>query len=138
MLQQFLRRIQALLLLNRVSQQTILPTLRAPYISVADGQPLVEIPQTCKIDWMVSTDDIKAIFKHHLEIARAGKPTAVCLAIHEISAEEHFSKYDEVLNYIDKRARVGKKPRIQYVTASELRTALLRQWRQADGDEKPN
>ena len=116
----------------RVSQQSILPTGRAPFITVADGRPLVEIPQTCKIDWMVSAEDMKVIFKQHLAIAGEGKPTAVCLAIHETNGEEHFSKYDEVLSYIDNHIRTHGKPRVRYVTASELRSEFLGLWRRAE------
>jgi len=121
----------------RVSQRSILPTGSPPFIKVADGKSLVEIPQTCKIDWMVSADDMKAIFKYHLAIAREGQPTAVCLAIHETSGEEHFAKYDDVLNYTDEHVRADGAPSVRYVTASELRSEFLGHWRQANSDGIP-
>ena len=115
----------------RVSRRSILPNGSPPFIAVGDGRDLVEIPQTCKIDWMVSAEDMKAIFRHHLAVATDGKPTAICFAIHETSGNEHFSKYDEVLSDVDQYA-IGSKPRVRYVTTTELRTEFLRHWQNSD------
>ena len=68
---------------------------------------------------------------HHLALAREGRPTAVCLAIHETSGEEHFAKYDDVLNYIDKYVRadgapgVGDKHIIEGLRADKRRPQFL-------------
>ena len=112
----------------RISQRSILPTGSPPYIAAADGQPLVELPQTCKIDWMVSADDMKTIFRRHLAIARGGQSTAVCLAIHESSGKRYFAKFDEVLTSIDQRIQSQTSPPIRYMTASELRDEFLARW----------
>ena len=109
----------------RISKRSILPGGQAPFIIAVDGRPLVEIPQTCKIDWMVTAEHMKFIFKQHLVIARRGTTTAVCFAIHETSGAEHFTKYDEVLRYVDEYIASNSKPTVRYVTASELREGVL-------------
>ncbi|MDG2384897.1 MAG: hypothetical protein P8N76_24720 [Pirellulaceae bacterium] len=109
----------------RISQISILPNHQAPFISAIDKQPLVEIPQTCKIDWMVSAEDMKIIFKEHLAMARKGTTTAICLAIHETSSEEQFNKFHEVLRYIDEHINSGSQPQVKYITTAELRDRIL-------------
>jgi hypothetical protein len=111
----------------RVSQNSILPTGEAPYILANDGQPLVEIPQTGKIDWMVTSDDMRVIFKKHLSMAESGQPTAVCLAIHDMYAKKNFAKFDEVLGFIDEIAENGVP--VRYATVSEVRAAFIRHWK---------
>ena len=112
----------------RVAQKTILPTGSAPFIKAADGQPLVEIPQNAKIDWMVSAGDMKRIIGLHVDKAKAGQSTAVCLAIHEGSAHEHFKKYDEVLDHVDRLIRENKAVNLRYATVSAVRDQFLRLW----------
>jgi hypothetical protein len=113
----------------RVSQQTILPAGEPPYIAARDGKPLVEIPQTSKIDWMVSSDDMKVIFQKHLSIARNGDPTAVCLAIHEMDAKENGPKYDEVLRYVDQHLpNSDRDVPVRYATVSQVRAAFIEHW----------
>ena len=112
----------------RVSQKTILPTGSAPYLRAADGKPLVEIPQNAKIDWMVSAQDMKQIINMHIEQAEKGKPAAVCLAIHEGSAHEHFRKYDAVLDHVDWMIRENKKVAVHYATVATVRKQFLRSW----------
>ena len=112
----------------RVSQKTILPNGTAPYLKADDGKPLVEIPQNSKIDWMVSAKDMKHIIGLHIEKAKAGEPTAVCLAIHEGSAHEHFSKYDEVLGHVDRLVNERNGVAFRYATVSEVRTRFLQHW----------
>jgi len=109
----------------RISQASILPGHEAPFISAIDKQPLVEIPQTCKIDWMVSAEDMKIIFKEHLAIARQGTTTAICLAIHETSSEENFDKFHQVLGYIDEHIHSDSQPQVKYITTAELRDRIL-------------
>jgi hypothetical protein len=113
----------------RISQQTILPGGGPPYIDANDGHPLMELPQTCKIDWMVSSDDMKIIIAKHLSLALEGQPTAVCLAMHEMDATENFTKYDEVLGYVDELVSASD-PRnpVKYATASQVRAAFLEHW----------
>ena len=74
---------------------------------------------------MVTAENMKVIFKQHLVIARRGTTTAVCFAIHETSGAEHFTKYDEVLRYVDEYIASNSKPTVRYVTASELREGVL-------------
>jgi len=112
----------------RVAQKTILPNGTAPYLKADDGKPLVEIPQNSKIDWMVSAKDMKHIIGLHIEKAKAGEPTAVCLAIHEGSAHEHFSKYDEVLGHVDRLVNERNGVAFRYATVSEVRTRFLQHW----------
>ena len=112
----------------QVAQKTILPTGSAPFIKAADGQPLVEIPQNAKIDWMVSAGGMKRIIGLHVEKAKAGQPTAVCLAIHKGSAHEQFKKYDEVLDHVDRLIRKNKAVTFRYATVSAVRYQFLRLW----------
>ena len=112
----------------RVAQKTILPNGTAPYLKADDGKPLVEIPQNSKIDWMVSAKDMKHIIGLHIEKAKVGEPTAVCLAIHEGSAHEHFSKYDEVLDHVDRLVNERNGVAFRYATVSEVRTRFLQHW----------
>ena len=112
----------------RVAQKTILPTGSAPFMNAVDGQPFVEIPQNAKIDWMVSAGDMKRIIGFHVEKAKAGQSTAVCLAIHEGSAHEHFKKYDEVLDHVDRLIRENKAVTLRYATVSAVRDQFLRLW----------
>lgn len=115
----------------RVSRRSILPDGGPPYIEAVDGRPLVELPQTCKIDWMVSSDDMKVIIAKHLSIAEKGRPTAVCLAMHEMDARENFAKYDEVLAYVDALvADSDRRPPVRYATASKVRAGFLEHWAQ--------
>lgn len=109
----------------RISQTSILPGHDAPFINAIDKQPLVEIPQTCKIDWMVSAEEMKLIFKEHLAIARQGTTTAICLAIHETSSEANFEKFHQVLRYIDEHIHSGSQPQVKYITTAELRARIL-------------
>ena len=88
----------------------------------------MEIPQNAKIDWMVSARDMKRIIGLHVEKAKAGQPTAVCLAIHEGSAHEHFKKYDEVLDHVDRLIRENKAVTLRYATVSAVRDQFLRLW----------
>ena len=112
----------------RISQKSILPTSTEPFLQAYDGKPLVEIPQNSKIDWMVSANDMKRIIGLHVEKAKAGEPTAVCLAIHEGSAHEHFNKYDEVLSHVDRLASEKDEVAVLYATVSEVRTRFLQHW----------
>ena len=112
----------------RVSQKSILPAGKSPYLETDDGKPLVEIPQNSKIDWMVSAKDIKQIIGLHIEKAKAGEPTAVCLAIHEGSSHEHFSKYDDVLGHVDRLVNKRNGVAVRYATVSEVRTRFLQHW----------
>ena len=85
----------------RISKTTILPTGTQPFIQTVDGNPLVEIPQNCKIDWMVTAEDMKMIINRHVQFAKKGNADAVCLAIHEGSAYRYFTKFNDVLEYVD-------------------------------------
>ena len=107
----------------KISEETILPIGTAPYIKAKDGKPLIEFPQTCKIDWMVSVEHMKTIFREHLKFCKQGQMSAVCLAIHENNAAQHLEKYDTVLNYIDEQilSNAEKGIRIEYSTLSAIR-----------------
>lgn len=109
----------------RVSKKSILPGGRSPYFICDDEQPLIEVPQTCKIDWMVSSVDLKTIISDHLQLARHGVPTAVCLALHETSAAEHLDKFDDALDFVDQKRHNDQQIPIRYVTLSELRQRFL-------------
>ncbi len=106
-----------------ISTETIMPDGTPPYLLMGDG-PLLEIPQVCKIDWMVSAADMQAVFLEHYDIAAAGQPTAVCLAMHDTHGDSDFSKYNATLNFIDDYIARGDVPVI-YATASEIRDAYL-------------
>ncbi len=109
----------------RVSTRTILPGGPEPFLQGEAG-PLLEVPQTCKIDWMVSLEDMKAVFRDHLELAQAGVPAAICLAIHEENAADHEAKYDDMLSFVDTQTRVRSGVRVRYATLSELRAQWLK------------
>ena len=108
-----------------VSAETILPSGSKPYLLAHDGMPLVEIPQTCKIDWMMTAEEMKVVIKQHLAIAQAVEKSAVCLAIHETGGAAHCAKFDEVLRYIDDYRTSKREPIVKYVTASQLREAFV-------------
>jgi len=107
-----------------VSSTAIYPKGPWPYLWDNLGT-LVEIPQVCKIDWMVSADDMKNIFMENYNLAEAGRPSAVCLAIHETNGAGHFSKYDEVLTFIDGYVESAVPVPVFYATASQIREAFL-------------
>lgn len=106
-----------------VSASTILPGGPAPYLQ-GDLGPLYEIPQTSKIDWMLSASDMQGIFLDHYNLALSGTPTAVSFAMHEELAAGEWSKFDTVLDYVAQMQAAGGAPVI-YVTAAELREAFL-------------
>lgn len=108
----------------RVSAHSILPGGSSPFLTSSSGV-LVEIPQTCKIDWMVSAEDMQVIFREHLQIASEGQSTAVCLAIHEVSAARYAKKYEEVLKQIVDVAANHDDVEIRFVTCRELREQFL-------------
>ena len=116
----------------RVSKKTILPKGTAPYLKALDKNPLVEIPQNSKIDWMVSANDMKHIIDIHTKQSLKGKPTAVCLAIHESSAHEHFKKYNEVLDYVDYLMKEDSEFKIRYTTVNTVRDKFLKYWKNTD------
>ena len=116
----------------RVSKKSILPSGNAPFIKASDGKPLVEIPQNTKIDWMISSKEMKRIIDIHIDLAFKKTPSAVCLAIHESSAHEYFKKYDEVLDYIDHLKKQNNKVKIRYITATNLRDEFLQYWEKHD------
>jgi hypothetical protein len=101
----------------RVSRSTILPGGPEPYLD------LIEIPQTCKIDCLISSDDMIEIFKWHLDIALRGQPTVVCFALHELLAawQCRQDKFHRVLTFVDESSTklAGNVPVI-YKTASEV------------------
>ncbi|MCZ6596063.1 MAG: hypothetical protein O7B99_00325 [Planctomycetota bacterium] len=108
----------------RVSTTSILPGGPPPYLKNDQG-PLLEIPQVCKIDWMVTAAEMKTIFLDQYAVAIAGTPTAVALAMHDTLAAGEQAKFDEVLDLIDTlEAGFGQAP-VHYVTAAELRAAWL-------------
>ena len=107
-----------------ISATTILPEGGAPFLTNKKGR-LLEVPQTCKIDWMVSADEMQRIFGEHYQIAKEGTPTAVCLAIHETSASEQEQKFHQVLTHIEERAKTGDGVAVRFVTCSELRGEWL-------------
>lgn len=107
-----------------VSETTILPGGVAPFLSGESGV-LLEVPQTGKIDWMVSAEQMKEIFRRHLKIARSGTTTAVCFAMHEEHAAQYLEKYDEVLTFVDGFLGPKKTPLVRYVTCSQLRATYL-------------
>ncbi|MDB4711436.1 hypothetical protein OAF35_02075 [Verrucomicrobiales bacterium] len=111
----------------KVSEKSILPIGTAPYIKAKDGNPLIEFPQTCKIDWMVSSEHMKTIFREHLKFCKQGQMSAVCLAIHENNAAQHLEKYDHVLNFIDEQilSNAKKGISIRYSTLSVIRKSFL-------------
>ena len=106
-----------------MSTSTILPGGPAPYLT-GDQGTLYEIPQTCKIDWMVTAADMKSIIQAHLARALAGTPSAVCIAMHDTLADSNEVKFDEVLDFIDLIRATSPVP-THYVTAAELRQAFL-------------
>ncbi|MEC8905838.1 MAG: hypothetical protein VX407_01755, partial [Verrucomicrobiota bacterium] len=81
------------------------------------------LPQTCKIDWMVSSENMKTIFKEHLKFCKQNQMSAVCLAIHENNAAQYLEKYDDVLNFIDEQILSNAKNDIlvRYSTLSSIR-----------------
>ena len=116
----------------RISKKTILPTGTAPYLKALDNKPLVEIPQNSKIDWMVSAKDMKQIIDIHTKQSLKGRPSAVCLAIHESSAHEHFNKYNEVLSYVDNLIKGEYKVKVRYATVNTVRDKFLEYWEKND------
>ena len=106
-----------------ISTSTILPGGPAPYLA-GDLGTLLEVPQTCKIDWMVTATQMKSIVQDHYNLALSGTPTAVCLAIHDTLADGEEAKFDEVLDFVDLLRVAGTVP-VHYVTTSELREAFL-------------
>tara|TARA_Y100000588_G_scaffold245181_2_gene259493 strand:+ start:3304 stop:4371 length:1068 start_codon:yes stop_codon:yes gene_type:complete len=111
----------------KISKKSILPTGKGPFIKALDNKPLIEFPQTCKIDWMVSSEDMKTIFKEHLKFCSDGQMSAVCLAIHENNAAQYLKKYDDVLNFIDEQILSNNKKgiHIRYSTLSFIRKSFL-------------
>ena len=114
----------------RISKTTILPTGTQPFIQTVDGNPLVEIPQNCKIDWMVTAEDMKMIINHHVQFAKKGRSTAVCLAIHEGSADRYFTKFNDVLEYVDNLSENRNvQVKVQYATVSQVRAKFIEYWK---------
>ncbi len=111
----------------KVSEKSILPIGTAPYIKAKDGKPIIELPQTCKIDWMVSSENMKTIFKEHLKFCKQNQMSAVCLAIHENNAAQYLEKYDDVLNFIDEQILSNAKNGIlvRYSTLSSIRKSFF-------------
>jgi hypothetical protein len=97
-----------------ISTSTILPGA-PPYLS------LLEIPQTCKIDWMVSAQDMKNIFREHYALAQAGEPMAICFALHIDNACAEFAKFNEVLTFVDSYM-LAKGVSVRYATLSEVKS----------------
>jgi len=110
-----------------VSRDSILPDKGPPYLENSSGL-FLEIPQTCKIDWMLDTRQLLVIVQQHLDLANKGRTTAICLALHETSAAEHLDKFDAALTLLDRHRAIPNAPSVQYVTASELRLAFLKQF----------
>ena len=106
-----------------VSRRSIMPHAPPPYLLTGHG-PLIEIPQVCKIDWMVSAADMQEVFLLHYNLAATGRPTAVCLAVHDTHGDTDFGKFHAVLNFIDGYMESGEVP-VVYATASEIRRAFL-------------
>ena len=114
----------------RISKNTILPNGTQPFIQTVDGNPLVEIPQNCKIDWMVTAQDMKTIINQHILFAKQGRTTAVCLAIHESSADRYFSKFNDVLEYVDDLSEnQNAQVTIRYATVAEVRAEFIEYWK---------
>ncbi|MAE77975.1 MAG: hypothetical protein CMJ85_14020 [Planctomycetes bacterium] len=105
-----------------VSKTSILPAGKPPYLACSRG-PLMELVQTCKIDWMVTAAEMKAVFDRHVAVAANGTSTVVCLSFHEESASANFTKFDDVLTHID--AALNGKTSVAYATASQIREAFL-------------
>ena len=101
-------------------------------LKALDNKPLVEIPQNSKIDWMVSAKDMKQIIDIHSKQSLKGRPSAVCLAIHESSAHEHFNKYNEVLSYVDNLIKGESKVKVRYATVNTVRNKFLEYWEKND------
>ena len=106
----------------RVPVGSLLPSATGPFLENEFG-PLMEIPQTCKIDFQVSEQDMKTVFDRHLAVAKSGTPTAVCLAFHGFNSNSSFNKYNRTLGYISAKRAAGDN--IVFVTASELRDVFL-------------
>jgi hypothetical protein len=106
-----------------VSEETIMPGGSPPYLVTAHG-PLMEIPQVCKVAWMLSADEMKAVFLLNHALAEAGQPTAVSLAVHDFYGHDQFDKLHNVLAFIDGYVDRGGVPVI-YATAAEVRDAFL-------------
>ena len=81
---------------------------------------------------MVSANDMKQIIDIHTKQALKGQPSAVCLAIHEGSAHEHFRKYNEVLDYVDHLMNEEGEFKISYTTVNTVRNKFLEYWKKSD------
>jgi len=106
-----------------VSTDTIMPDGKPPYLLTGEG-PLIELPQVGKINNKISYYDMVDIYLEHYAIASAGRPTAVCLAIHEFDAFSYCPTYDNVLSFIEEHSEGGDVP-VVFATASEIREAFL-------------
>jgi len=106
-----------------VSTDTIMPDGAPPFLLTEDG-PLIEIPQNCKNESKMSLGDMIEVYLGHYAIALAGRPTAVCMELHDISAGNYWVTYDSVLSYIEEHSDGGDVP-VVFATASEVREALL-------------
>jgi hypothetical protein len=79
---------------------------------------------------MVTADDMKMIINHHVRFAKNGRPTAVCLAIHESSADRYFSKFNDVLEYVDDlSANRNAQVKVRYATVSQVRAKFIEHWK---------
>ena len=103
-----------------VSTSSILPGGPPPYHQALDG-PLLEIPQTGKIDWMMNRAEMITLFERHLDRARGGERTVVSFSLHENSAARDWDKFDAFFRAVEERSR-NAGVAVLYVTAQELRS----------------
>jgi hypothetical protein len=79
---------------------------------------------------MVTAEDMKMIINHHVQFAKKGKSTAVCLAIHEGSADRYFTKFNDVLEYVDNLSENRNvQVKVQYATVSQVRAKFIEYWK---------
>ena len=79
---------------------------------------------------MVTAEDMKMIINHHVRFAKNGSSTAVCLAIHEGSADRYFTKFNDVLEYVDDLSENLKaKVKVRYATVSQVRAKFIEYWK---------
>lgn len=105
-----------------VSTTSILPGGPAPYLE-SDLGTLIEIPQVGKIDWMLSSSEMKQLFLAHYQIAESGTPTALSFSLHPSLLGGEYAKFDTVLAFMEAHAAGGAVP-VEYVTTSKLREVL--------------
>lgn len=115
--------IDAMTVPYRISTTTLLPGGRPPFHPALDG-PLLEIPQTGKIDWMMDRQAMIRLVDRHLERARSGQPSVVAFAIHVNSAARYWDRFDLLFDGIRERAR-SSGVEVRFLTASRFRRDWL-------------